>query len=173
MSTEIKNFVELTESEKIEILEWRNNPAVREKMFSKHVIELKEHLSFIESLKSSSTSKYWYVPNKGVISLRNIDLHHSNAYLGIYKNPANTEKGIAMELMKYLFQLSFDTLKLHTLKLEVFSDNRKAITFYNKCGFNQEGRLRELYRRPDGIYVDLILMGITEDEYRLNIDSSI
>lgn len=173
MQTEIKPFQDLTDEDKLNVLAWRNNPEIRERMFSKHEISLDEHLKFIESLKSDLTSKYWYIVSKGVISLRKIDLYHRTAYLGIYKNPMNGQRGVAQELIKILFDKTFNELKLNTLKLEVFSDNRKAITFYNKCGFNQEGQLRELYRKEDGQYVDLILMGITEKEYRSNSDVGI
>ena len=135
-------------------------------MFSTHIISWEEHTAFLERLKFDTSSKYWFVEDLGVISLRKLDLKHKNAYLGIYKNPNNKEKGAASELMKFLLEKTFDDYQLHTLKLEVFSDNRRAITFYNKCGFNQEGRLRELYCRENGNYVDLVLMGITDFEYK-------
>jgi UDP-4-amino-4,6-dideoxy-N-acetyl-beta-L-altrosamine N-acetyltransferase len=162
----VVDFTNLSETERAEVLEWRNDPETRKRMFSTHEISLEEHAKFLERLRSDSSQRYWLVRGIGVISLKRLDLEHRNAFLGIYKNPRCQQPGVAQELMRVLLEKAFDELKLHTLKLEVFSDNRRAITFYNKCAFNQEGRLRELYLRPDGVYVDLILMGITEYEYR-------
>lgn len=171
MINKIKSFIDLTDEEKWLILSWRNNPDVRSRMFSSHEISLEEHLNFLNQLKTDQTSKYWMVEDKGVVSLRRIDLKNGNAYLGIYKNPFSNEKSTSKVLMKCLLNKSFDELNLHTLKLEVFSDNPRAVSFYNKCGFNQEGRLREFIKRDNGVYADLILMGITQAEYRIESET--
>ena len=169
--SQIKSFVELTDEEKWTVLSWRNHPDVRSRMFSSHEISLEEHIQFLNKLRSDSTSLYWKVADKGVVSLRKIDTKNGNAYLGIYKNPNCSDKSASLDLMKILLSKTFDDLNLHTLKLEVFSDNPRAVNFYNKCGFNQEGRLREFIKRENGIYADLILMGITQVEYRTESES--
>lgn len=163
---EIKSFLELTDEEKWRVLSWRNHTEIRTRMFSSHEISLEEHLSFLNQLKKDTNSLYWMVGDKGVISLRRIDRKNGNAYLGIYKNPNCTEKTASKDLMRNLLTITFDQLNLHTLKLEVFSDNSKAVNFYNKCGFNQEGRLREFIKRDENTFADLILMGITQSEYK-------
>ena len=167
----IKSFLELSDEEKWNVLSWRNHLEIRQRMFSSHEITLEEHLSFLAALKKDATSLYWKVGDKGVISLRRIDKKNGNAYLGIYKNPNCTDKDASKELMRTLLGLTFDTLNLHTLKLEVFSDNLRAVNFYNKCGFNQEGRLREFLKREDGTWADLILMGITQSEFKTDADT--
>jgi UDP-4-amino-4,6-dideoxy-N-acetyl-beta-L-altrosamine N-acetyltransferase len=58
-------------------------------------------------------------------------------------------------------------LKLHTLKLEVLENNERAINFFKKLGFKEEGRLREFVFKED-IWYDAIIMGITEKEYKEN-----
>lgn len=162
----IKSFLELTDEEKWRVLSWRNHPEVRSRMFSSHEISLEEHLAFLAGLKKDEMQAYWMVGDKGVISLKKIDKKNGNAYLGIYKNPSCNDKNASKDLMKALLSLTFDELNLHTLKLEVFSDNQKAVNFYNKCGFNQEGRLREFLKKDTNVYADLILMGITQAEFR-------
>jgi UDP-4-amino-4,6-dideoxy-N-acetyl-beta-L-altrosamine N-acetyltransferase len=155
------------------ILSWRNHVSVRSRMFSTHEISKVEHAAFIEKLRTDKSMSYWLYPNKGVVSLRKIDRHNGHAFLGIYKNPESSEKGIASELMRSLLAKGFDEIGLHTIKLEVFSDNPAAVNFYNKHGFNQEGRLREFLRRGENVYADLILMGITRSEYRTPSDSPV
>lgn len=163
---EVKSFLELTDEEKWKVLSWRNHPEIRTRMFSSHEISLEEHLAFLNHLKKDAASLYWMVGDKGVISLRKIDRKNGNAYLGIYKNPNCIEKSASQDLMKTLLSIGFEQLNLHTIKLEVFSDNARAVNFYNKCGFNQEGRLREFIKRDGGIFADLILMGITQSEFK-------
>jgi len=63
--------------------------------------------------------------------------------------------------------LAFEHLKLHTLKLEVLENNERAINFFKKLGFKEEGRLREFVFKED-IWYDAIIMGITEKEYKEN-----
>lgn len=54
-----KNFINLTEEEKLLVLEWRNSDRVRLKMANQDIISLESHLSFIESLKTRTDCKYW------------------------------------------------------------------------------------------------------------------
>jgi RimJ/RimL family protein N-acetyltransferase len=51
-------------------------------------------------------------------------------------------------------------LGLHKLCLEVFAHNRAAIALYRKCGFVQEGRRVQQYRRASGELWDSIVMGM-------------
>jgi len=54
-----KNFINLTEEEKLLVLEWRNSDRVRLKMTNQNIIPLENHLKFIESLKTRTDCKYW------------------------------------------------------------------------------------------------------------------
>ena len=44
------------------------------------------------------------------------------------------------------------------LELHVFPYNAPAIALYEQCGYIREGFRRRHYRRPDGSYVDAVLM---------------
>ena len=44
------------------------------------------------------------------------------------------------------------------LELHVFPHNEAAIALYEGFGYEREGYRRRHYRRPDGTYVDAILM---------------
>lgn len=159
------DFIDLSDEQKDEVLKWRNHPDVRSRMFTSHEISKEEHYRFIESLKSDSASRCWMIGDIGVISLKRINTTHRYAYLGIYKNPLHVEKRIAKTLIEVLKRKAFCELKLHTLRLEVFSDNRKAVDFYKRNGFHKEGFLREAVRSEDGVYKDIMVMGLSEKEY--------
>ncbi len=49
---------------------------------------------------------------------------------------------------------------LHKLCLEVFAHNTAAIALYRKCGFREEGRRPQQYRRASGELWDTIVMGL-------------
>ena len=54
---------------------------------------------------------------------------------------------------------------LENVELEVVEDNIAAINCYKKCGFIEEGKRRQKYYFK-GIYLDTVLMGILEEEYK-------
>jgi RimJ/RimL family protein N-acetyltransferase len=48
----------------------------------------------------------------------------------------------------------------HKLELQVWPHNEGAIALYKKVGFEEEGRLRQHYRRQSGELWDAIVMGL-------------
>jgi RimJ/RimL family protein N-acetyltransferase len=44
------------------------------------------------------------------------------------------------------------------LELHVFPHNEPALALYEDAGYDREGFRRRHYRRPDGTYVDAVLM---------------
>jgi UDP-4-amino-4,6-dideoxy-N-acetyl-beta-L-altrosamine N-acetyltransferase len=166
----LKNFVNLTLSEKMLVLKWRNSQSVRKWCYSRHIISKEEHLQFIKNLKKDNKNFYWLVECDfnlsdkqyiGVISLNKVDFINKHAYLGIYSNPQL--KGIGKILMEALKKIAFDIMKLHTLKLEVLETNKHAIEFYKKHGFKKEGKLKEFVYK-DRKWIDVIVMGIIKNE---------
>jgi len=158
---ELINFINITDDEKEIIRNWRNHENVRKMMYSDHVITIEEHSKFIAGLRNDLKNFYWMVrrnrENIGTISLNRVDFKNSNAYIGIYTNPYLS--GMGRLLNECLKKLAFDEGKLHTLKLEVIEDNEKAINFYKKEGFKEEGRLKEFVFKTNK-WLDVIVMGI-------------
>jgi RimJ/RimL family protein N-acetyltransferase len=77
----------------------------------------------------------------------------------------NLGKGYGTEAMKLLLEFGFNIRNLHSIRLRVYSFNKRGIRSYEKCGFKHAGCFREA-GRIDGEYYDEILMDILEDEYR-------
>ncbi len=156
------NFLNLNDEEKEIIRDWRNHEDIRKWMYSDHIISLEEHINFIEGLKKDNKKFYWLARYKdgwypGVISLNRLDVRNNNGYLGIYTNPELS--GTGSLLIECLKKVSFDIAHLHTLKSEVIETNLRAINFYKKSGFSEEGRLKEFVFK-DGKWQDVIAMGI-------------
>jgi UDP-4-amino-4,6-dideoxy-N-acetyl-beta-L-altrosamine N-acetyltransferase len=166
---ELLNFTYLN----LELLEsirrWRNNPNIRKWMFNDREISREEHFKFIESLKNTD-NKFYYLVKKsntyiGVVSLTHIDYNNRNAYFGMYVNPENKVPKAGTLLGRAILTLAFTIANLHTLKLKVLENNIRAIKLYKKLGFEKEGILKEFIFR-DNKWLDVIIMGMTEDEYR-------
>jgi RimJ/RimL family protein N-acetyltransferase len=49
---------------------------------------------------------------------------------------------------------------VHKIELDVFTDNQAAIGLYRSLGFQQEGLLRDHYRREDGSLRSVLVMGL-------------
>lgn len=133
----LKNFVDLTHDEAVEVLSWRNHESIRHWMHTTDIITLDEHLAFIELLKTSSNKLYFVVIKNGnpigVIDL--VDITNTTASLGLYSNPFSDRKGIGTIILRALMRHAYDTLGLFTLQLEYFCNNEKAKTLYEKFDF--------------------------------------
>jgi len=101
----------------------------------------------------------------GQIGLDLIDWKNRFARIGIViGSSARCGMGLGTEAMKLLCRYAFLELNLNRLELEVYDFNVRAYRSYLKCGFVEEGRLRQkLYR--NGQYVDIIQMGLLRSEW--------
>ncbi len=157
----IKNFVRLSNREKGLVRNWRNHKEIRQWMYTDHKISVQEHKKFLKSLRGNKKSLYWLVQCKenrdyvGVIYLK-VDSKNRNAYLGLYACPGL--KGIGLELIKLLKTIAFRKMKLHTLKLETMTTNKRALKLFKQTGFRVEGQLKQIVYKS-GRYFDLIVMG--------------
>lgn len=98
-----------------------------------------------------------------------VDWKNRYAMVGIFIGDEQyRSKGYGSDAMRVLLRFIFDEMNMNKVKLEVFSFNQRAIKSYVKCGFRQEGVLRqEIFR--EGQYHDVIMMGILRMEWeRLN-----
>ncbi len=150
------NFTTLSETQKKMILTWRNHKDVKACMYNANTISEAEHLSFIESLKTREDRRYFLVQNEGmdigVIDFN--DISKESAVMGLYVNPTLHQKGIGSLLMDAIVAYAFETLKVHTLKAEVFENNAKAKALYEKFGFCEKGR--KMVHEKEVICMELI-----------------
>jgi len=138
-SIELINFTELTNDEKLMVLEWRNHPEVRRWMFTQEPIEKENHLSYIDSLKIRKDRIYFLVKKEGdpigVIDFTAIDLKKEQADIGLYANL--NIKGVGSDLMHTIIEYGFEQLNLKRLISEVYEENTKAIALYECFGLKK------------------------------------
>jgi len=103
----------------------------------------------------------------GSANLHNISLKDRNATFAIGIWAADYySKGIGTEVIRLVLKYAFGVIKLHRVDLKVLNYNKRAIRCYEKCGFRQEGILRDS-AFIEGEYHSDIIMSILEDEYRV------
>jgi UDP-2,4-diacetamido-2,4,6-trideoxy-beta-L-altropyranose hydrolase/UDP-4-amino-4,6-dideoxy-N-acetyl-beta-L-altrosamine N-acetyltransferase len=132
------NYVNLNENDKMLTLSMRNHPEINKWMHNQDRIPNATHCEFIKSLENKIDQRYFLVKQKkniiGSINFSEINLYNSVEF-GIYTNPFVQLKGAGKLLESAASEYAFIELDVNKIKLEVFSDNERAIHFYNKCGF--------------------------------------
>lgn len=142
-TTILTNFIDLPEIRQRIILEWRNHENVRNWMYTSQPITIQEHLAFIERLKVSDQKRYFLVQHSGedygVIYFTDINMHEKSALFGIYANPFCSSSGKGAILIEAGIRYAFDKAHLDILRLEVFSNNQRALKLYRHFKFKEAG----------------------------------
>lgn len=74
-------------------------------------------------------------------------------------------RGYGRESISLLVEYAFRQRNVHKVWLQVHARNERAVSAYQACGFQQEGRLRA-HVWSNGSYDDLIQMGLLRDEWQ-------
>jgi UDP-4-amino-4,6-dideoxy-N-acetyl-beta-L-altrosamine N-acetyltransferase len=131
------------------IWEWREHPSIKPWGYTQEPLPLAYHIRYVAALQSRDDTFSWLALNLddgkpfGVVSLSRVCWVHRFAWLSISSDPITPRPGVGTQLMRCLDYLAFEVANLHSLRLEVFHTNERAIALYRKCGFTHEGTLRE------------------------------
>jgi len=94
----------------------------------------------------------------GSISLWNLNWLHRRAEVGIWlAGSENFNKGIGTRAVDLITNLGFFHLKLNRIEAHTAVENIYAIKLFKKCGFKEEGILKE-YIRLHGEYHDVLIL---------------
>ncbi len=150
------------------ILEWRNAPEVRSKMYTSHEISQEEHRAWFERLKEDPTKVYFLTQLNGepvgVVGFSEINLVLGIATWAFYTSP-NAPRGSGSLMEYYALEYAFTDLNLYKLRCEVLGFNHVVAKLHKKFGFIEEGVLREAFY--DGSrYHDIIHLGIFAHEWK-------
>ncbi len=101
----------------------------------------------------------------GNISLENIQWKDRQATLGIVIGAKEYwGQGYGTDAIRTLLRFAFEELNLNRIQLSVFDFNERARRCYRRCGFQEEGRLRQAHY-TEGRYHDVILMAILREDW--------
>lgn len=129
--------------------------------------DLKE---WVERHRKLTNEVIWIIAEKstdlclGHVGLYNIDHRVRKAEFAILiGDKTQWGKGLGTQVSKSVINYGFEQLNLHRIELDVVSNNPRAVQLYEKLGFRHEGIRRDAQFR-DGLYVDVINMGLLEHE---------
>jgi RimJ/RimL family protein N-acetyltransferase len=102
----------------------------------------------------------------GAVRLRDAEPETGIAELDIYLGEKDYwGRGYGTDTMRTICRFGFGKMRLHKITLQVVTENHAAHHIYEKVGFVDEGRLRQVFRR-DGQWYDMFIMGLLEGELR-------
>ncbi len=101
----------------------------------------------------------------GGIGLHQVNPEDRKAALGIMiGEKAYWSNGYGTDAILTILRFAFHDMNLNRVWLHVFEYNQRAMACYRKCGFREEGRLRQHFFKH-GRFWDVIVMGILRDEF--------
>lgn len=72
-------------------------------------------------------------------------------------------QGYRSDAVRTLIRFGFEEMNLHRIELHVYDFNERAIAAYRRCGFVEEGRMRDAHY-GGGRYIDVVVMAVLRDD---------
>lgn len=131
-----------------------------------------EAKSFVEKFSAFSTNNGRIMftieslngENVGGINLNSIDERNGTFSIGIQIDRDHRGKGYGTRAVRILLRYAFYERRLNKFNDSVLEGNEASATMMRKLGCIQEGVRRQVIY-TDGKYHDLILFGLTKDEF--------
>ena len=151
--------------------QYKNDPSVISSLGGfHHGLTLSNINHWIDKQSSHDSQIIWSIVFSssnhciGHVGFYNIDYRIRCAEFGILIGDKEFQgKGIGFQVTHYLLNYGFYNLNLNRISLTVLSTNSAAIQLYKKCGFIQEGVLRQAQFK-DNNYIDLLCFSVLRNE---------
>ncbi|TDV71968.1 UDP-4-amino-4,6-dideoxy-N-acetyl-beta-L-altrosamine N-acetyltransferase [Pseudomonas sp. LP_7_YM] len=164
-------FVPLTEASpaiQSAVRALRNQEDVRKFMYTSHEISPQEHEAWISSLAGNPRQSIFVAmfdsELAGVVSLSAINATQKTADWAFYLDARQQGKGLGGRVEFWLLDHAFNEAGLEKLNCEVLETNPAVVKMHQKFGFSIEGVRRKNVIK-DGVRVDVVLLGITREEW--------
>ena len=101
----------------------------------------------------------------GIIRLKRVRAEDRSADFGIAIAKPWWDRGYGTDATETIPRFAFEEMGLYRVRFTVQDHNARARRVYEKCGFVEEGVLRQARWRFGG-WVDVVQMGLLETEFR-------
>ena len=156
------------EQQELELmLGWRNAPNVRANMYTRHEINMDEHLAWWARIQQRDDQRYFMYEAGGtplgIIGFTGIDRTSENSSWAFYASP-EAPKGTGSKMEFLALDFAFNDLCLHKLHCEVLAFNSPVIKLHQKFGFSIEGILREHHKINES-FIDIYKLSLLAAEW--------
>lgn len=107
---------------------------------------------------------WWRDQLAGCLSLHSVEWNDRKASLGYWLGAAFQGYGIITQSCQLLIAYAFAELQLDRLEIQCATDNERSRQVALRVGFQQEGILRQSWRRQ-GHLVDQVVYGLVRNEW--------
>jgi len=168
-----KVLLRAIESSDLELLhKWANDPEIWYLLGGWHFPgSMAFQIHWFESLQTDQLNQRFAIEVAdhrliGTANLVNIDWKNNNAFHGMMLGYAKDRgKGYGTDTIMTIMKYAFEELHFERLDSSIIEYNDSSKKFYcEKCGWREEGRLRNWYWRKNR-YWDKIVIGITRKDY--------
>ena len=150
---------------------WINDRVVTQFLTARYPLSRADEQRWLEGTTSGfADGVHLAVDTLEGVHIGNIDLTETRAEdrkagLGVMIGEKKYwSNGYGTDAIVTLLRFAFEEMNLNRVWLTALEFNDRAIACYKKCGFQEEGRLRqELF--SGGRYHDLVAMGVLRDEF--------
>lgn len=153
------------------LMTWVNDPDVVGNFANfKLPISREKEQQYLETILASETDKAFAIENENGEYLGHIGLHQihwptrSSRLAAIVAKKDQRNKGYGQSAINEILRLAFEEYNLHKVWLVVFEENELARHVYRKCGFVEEGILRDEYYHR-GRYHHMVRMSILAQDF--------
>lgn len=162
---------DLHESDREQLLAWRNSPEVSRFMFTDRIITAEEHDRWFAGLRGDPSRRYWVIHqggrDLGVANLADLDFDARRGSFGIYlANPALRGHGLGTLAEWELIEHVFGTLCLETLCCEVLAFNTRMLALQERFGFMKQPALARQVQKGEVTY-EVVTLHLQADAWQL------
>ena len=155
------------------VIRWVNDEAVTINLSDSLIypVSRADEMKWIESVSMANPHEKVFAIETlsgrlvGSVGLRGINWVERKAELGIMIGETDCwDQGYGTAAVLELLRIAFGKMNLNRVYLRVYENNLRAIRVYKKCGFCEEGILREDHY-SGGKYQNTLIMGVLRREY--------
>jgi len=147
--------------------DWRNLDEIRIRTREYRLLNMTNQEDWFENISRDRTNEMYlisidFIP-VGVCGLCHIDWVNRNAEVSIYIGAEYARRGgTGTAALKMLERKAFDEFNLHKIYAEIFSNNMPSMELFKKCGYIEEGRLKEQVFKG-GQYLDSVFFSLYKE----------
>jgi len=155
------------------LVEWRNRVDIWGCFFNKFPLSLSGQLNWYRSLLEDQQRLLLMIEDinssqpVGTIGFDRIDHVNQLAEYGnlLIGDKGSRRLGFAGEATSLLVSYGFNRLNLNRIFLHVLADNDRALKFYRRYGFSEEGRLHEAFF-DQGAFRDVLVLAMLRVDFQ-------